>query len=365
MLRPTLSAHPSDDVTMTLPLPLEDLDFALERTEDLWSRYAGARLVITGGTGFIGRWLVELALRANEVFGSGVSVGIVTRNAVRSTSRLPHIFSRPDAHVIEIELDEPTDHRPFGGMDLCIHAATEVPAPAFGRGVVADYDSIVLGTRRTLEAAHANGATRFLLTSTGSIYGAVLHGTANVAETYNGAPGLLNSGFPYGNAKRAAEWFTSASATPGFATTIARIFTPIGPGLPLDGPFAAGNFVRDAIARQPIVIQGDVRTLRSYLYTADLAVWLMRILVDGKPGEAYNVGSEHPVTIGQLAETVAQLTNGTVQAIGDSSGNENHVQRYIPNTHKARHELNLEQYHSLEDAVIKTITWTRRQYRPV
>lgn len=346
---------------MNLPLPLQDLDFALERTEDLWSRHAGARLMITGGTGFIGRWIVELALRANDVLGSGVAVAIVTRSASRAESRFPHIFARPDARAVEIDLSDTEDERAFGAMDLCIHAATEVHPPLAERDVLADYDSIVLGTRRSLEAAHANGATRFLLTSTGSIYGPVWHGMASIAETYNGAPELLGAAAPYGNAKRAAEWLTSASAVPGFATTIARIFTPVGPGLPLNGPFAAGNFVRDAIARQPIVIRGDIRTLRSYLYTADLAVWLMRILIDGTPGDAYNVGSENSVTIGGLAEAIARLTNGTIQAIGDSSGEERLVQRYIPNTFKARQELNLEQYHGLEEALAKTIAWARQQ----
>jgi len=101
--------------------------------------------------------------------------------------------------------------------------------------------------------------------------------------------------------KRTAEWLTCAYASQEtqlqLEATIARIFTVVGPGLPLDGAFAAGNFIRDALAGRRILIQGNGRPLRSYLYMSDLCIWLLRILGNGKPGEAYNVGSAHAVSI--------------------------------------------------------------------
>jgi dTDP-glucose 4,6-dehydratase len=300
-------------------------------------------------------------LRANDVLASGVAVTVVTRDADRARSRFPHIFSRKDAYAVEFAPDDPPDQRALGAIDLWVHAAAEVQPPPSRQNVIASYDSIVYGVRGALGVARANGATRFLLMSTGLIYGPALHQMEGIAESYSVAPSLLNGTSEYGNAKRAAEWLTSASASPVFETTIARIFTPIGPGLPLNGRFAAGNFVRDAIAGQPIVISGDVRTLRSYLYTADLAIWLLRILVDGRSGDAYNVGSESPISIGNLAKKIALMTNTRIRAVGDSSSDESSVPRYIPSTLKARGELKLEQYHTLDDALTKTIEWARQQ----
>ena len=224
---------------------------------------------------------------------------------------------------------------------------------------------MVEGTRRVLDLATAAGATRMLLTSSGAVYGAQPTDLDLVPETYTGAPSVLATNAAYGNSKRAAEWLSVAhSGKSQLEVCIARIFAVLGPGLPLNDGFAAGNFVRDAIAGEAIKIQGDGRPLRSYLYMADLTVWLLRILGFGQAGQAYNVGSEKALSIAELAKQVVSAAGNGVPVSTSLRGDESQLPaRYVPETRKAREELALGEYTTIDSALRKTIAWNQEAIR--
>jgi dTDP-glucose 4,6-dehydratase len=219
------------------------------------------------------------------------------------------------------------------------------------------FDSIVLGTRRVLDFADAHGVSRLLLASSGAVYGTQPPELERIAESYTGAPDPLLPHAAYGNGKRAAEWLACSS---GLDVTIARIFALLGPGMPLNGPFAAGNFVRDTLAGDTIRIQGDGRPLRSYLYMADLVVWLLRMLESGAPGQAYNVGSEHALSIRELAQAISQAAQVDARlAPLQTSDAQTLPPRYVPDTRKARETLQLPDTTALHAALTKTLQWNR------
>lgn len=340
-------------------LPVADLDLVLSLTPGFWSRYQGARLFITGGTGFIGNWLIQTVQRANDVLGSHIELIILSRDPQRAWDSQPAVFRRDDIHLIGGDVT--SFAAPSGPLDLCIHAATDVAASIGASSDLQLFDSIVNGTRRVLDMAQEKGVSRFLLTSSGAVYGTQPPDLTHVPEDFVGAPNTQHLSAAYGHGKRVAEWLSCAyAAQGGLQATIARIFALIGPGIPLNGPFAAGNFIRDALAQAPIVIEGDGRTVRSYLYMADLCVWLFRLLESGQSGEAYNVGSESSLSILDLATQVSQ-TYGMHSPIEiRRPGNAASLPaRYVPDTTKARKRLQLEEFTTLRSALQKTLEWNR------
>jgi nucleoside-diphosphate-sugar epimerase len=353
---------------MALAYPAEDLDFVLSHTPEFWPLFSGARLLITGGTGFIGSWLVQALQHANDRLGSRLELLVLARDPDRARQQYPTVFTRADTHLVRGDISQTLP--PLGSLDLCIHAATNVGDPDKLGNPLQQFDSIVEGTRRVLDASQMGGVRRFLLVSSGAIYGPQPTTLQRIEENYAAAPSTLLPAQAYGNGKRAAEWLACAyaaqAAQTGLEASIARIFTVVGPGLPFNGPFAAGNFIRDVMAGRDITIQGDGQPLRSFLYMSDLCIWLLRILGVGKPGDAYNVGGQQAVSIATLAQRVVAAA-GTTATVNICTPAQPNVlpPRYLPDTGKARQSLNLQDYTPLDTALCKTIAWTRASRIPI
>jgi dTDP-glucose 4,6-dehydratase len=338
-------------------LPEEDLEHVLAHTRGLWEDLRGKRMFITGGTGLFGCWLLESFAWANDRLGLGASAVVLTRNTDGFRTKAPHLTEHPAIRL------HPGDVRSFefpaGAFSHVIHAATE-----FGTGVNATDPLAVLaitvdGTHRVMDLARRCGAPRVLLTSSGAVYGTQPCGLSHVPEDYSGAPDPLNSTTVYGQGKRMAEHVCGLYYSRyGVKATVARCFAFVGPHLSLHGHFAVGNFIRDGMAGGPIKVNGDGTSMRSYLYAADMAVWLWTTLFRGEPSRAYNVGSEHVLSTGALAQNVATRLGVMVQiAKAPVAGQAAH--RYVPSTQRAQAELGLMERICLDDAIDRTIRWLR------
>ena len=337
-----------------MTLPSEDLRHILAKTGGLWEAVRGRRLFLTGATGFFGCWLLESLLAANDEYELGAEATVLTRDPDRFAKKAPHLASHPAVNLLQG--DVAGFPFPAGDYSHIVHAATTSSAP------VADaeqYQTIVDGTARVLDFAKACGARQLLFTSSGAVYGKQPPEVTHLPEDFAIDPLLTPPQPAYTLGKRTAEQLClDAQRSGGLQTKIARCFAFVGPHLPLNAHFAIGNFIRDALRGAPIHIQGDGTPLRSYLYAADLAIWLWTILFRGESGRPYNVGSSQALSIRELAETVGRLFNvpGFVAKQADPAVP---AARYVPNTTRAQTELGLEAWVALEDAIIRTARWHR------
>lgn len=338
------------------PNPLSaDLDHVLSHTAGLWEDLRGKRLFLTGGTGFLGCWLLESLLWADAALGLGVEAVVLSRNPAAFRAKQPHLAGHPAVRLHEG--DTRTFSFPAGEFTHVIHAATDASAALNADNPLLMIETITQGTKQALEFARQCGCRRFLLVSSGGVYGRQPPETARLPEEYSGAPDTSRPQAAYGEGKRLAELYSAIYGEKyGLQAVTARGFAFVGPYLPLDRHFAVGNFIRDGLRGGPIEVGGDGTPIRSYLYGADLAIWLWTILLRGTPGRAYNVGSEEAITIEELARTVSRQFSPLlpVRVAGQSAPNQR-AERYVPSTQRARQELGLEAWISLEEALRRTI----------
>ncbi len=337
----------------------QDLDHVLEHTRPIWEGLRGARLFLTGATGFFGSWLLETFVWANDALKLEASVTALSRDPEAFARKARHLVSHPAISFWQGDMR--TFPFPHGNFTHIIHAAADSGQHITATYPIAVFDGIVSGTQRTLEFARQCGARRMLFTSSGAVYGAQPPEMTHMPEGYAGAPAPHDFHSAYGEGKRAAETLCALYAKQhGLEPVIARCFAFVGPYLPLDAHFAAGNFIRDALAGGPIIVRGDGTPYRSYLYAADLAIWLWTLLLRAEPSRPYNVGSEEEVTVATLAERVAEVCGPSVEVrIAQRPEPGKPPARYVPSTVRARTELMLAQHIGLSEAIRRTVAWAR------
>ena len=336
-------------------IPLTDLESILNETRPMWEEMRNRRIFLTGGTGFFGCWLLESLLHANSSLHLNAQATVLTRDPDGFRRRSPHLAASSSIALVQGDLRDFA--WPDGEFAYVIHAATDVVAS--GGDPAERYAAIADGTGRVLQFAASHGTRKFLLTSSGAVYGRQPANLSHVNEEYAGAPDVLHASAIYGEGKRVSELLCALEAErSGMEIKIARCFAFAGPCLPLDGPFAIGNFVRDAMQGGPIRIGGDGTSVRSYLYAADLAIWLWTMLFRAPSMTAFNVGSEEAIDIRDLASVIAATLNpnAAIQVAGKPVEGFAPA-RYVPSTQRARQMLGLRETVTLAESIRRMAAW--------
>ncbi len=331
-------------------IPSAQVDATVERGAALWRELHGRPVLLTGGTGFFGRWLLEGLVRAGERLDLALDVTVLTRDPAAFRARAPHLADSRHVHLLAGDVRGLRATRT--DFAHVIHAAAPTSRAMFeGEDPQARFETAFEGTRAVLEVAAASGA-RVLMVGSGSVYGGLSAAAGPVREDHPGAPSTLDAAAGLAHGKRAAEFLCACHTDrTGLPVVIARCFSFVGAFLPMGIHYAIGNFIRDALAGRAITVRGDGTPVRSYLFAGDLVVWLLTLLLHGRPRTAYNVGSEQAVALGDLARRVASvLAPGLpVHVLGQAVAGPHAF--YVPDTARARGELGLAAWTPLDEAI--------------
>jgi dTDP-glucose 4,6-dehydratase len=325
------------------------------RLNTAFKELAGARILLTGGTGFVGKWLLQTAKDAQTNSLNQVEIVVPTRQLAAEHVQSAMKIGCPNVSWIEGNFLE--DQIDIGRVDMIIHAAT----PASAKLNAEDPYEMLRVNVAAMESVLrlASNDTPLLFTSSGAVYGTQPESMTHVPEwSIDPIPPMdqLNA---YAQGKQAAERMCREAGDEGRCNPIiARLFAFGGEHLPRDTHFAIGNFVQNALDRKPIIINGDGRARRSYLYGADMATWLWSALAHGGNGEPLHIGSEHSISILELAQNVARVSsevlNYVPEVIVSVPVNESSpVHQYVPSTAQTRNILNVEEWTGLNEIIAR------------
>lgn len=336
---------------------ISDLDYVVEGVGSDWIQLKNRSLLITGGTGIVGKWLIATLLHADDRYSLGINATIVSRDP--DVFKITHPYWAADPRLSWIHGDvRSVELPPCSEFSHVIHAATDVLSARSAEDVL---DTCIRGTQRILSQATLCGTSKLLFLSSGAVYGKTPPGLGAIPESFEGLLNSLSVDSAYAQGKRTAELICAIENAKGNITIpIARCFAMVGPYLPLEKHFAIGNFIGAAISDKPIIIEGDGTPVRSYMYLADVALRLWLLLLKGRGSVAYNLGGDEPISIEALARLIVQKlgTNNKIH-IKNQAIHGAHANVYYPDTRRIRNEFSLGQGISLEEAIVRTAKWYR------
>jgi dTDP-glucose 4,6-dehydratase len=331
----------------------------LERLLTAFERINGSRILLTGGTGFVGKWMLQTAKIAQANSQNKIELVIPTRRL--SAQHVQDAIAIGCPNVSWVEDDFLTNAPDLGHVDMIIHTATPASAKLNAENPAEMLRINVEAMRSVLKYADNNQP--LLFTSSGAVYGTQPQTVSHIPEGTvqpNPPARQLNA---YAQGKQIAEQLCKEAGDIGQCSPIiARLFAFGGEYLPRDTHFAIGNFIQNALDRQPIAIQGDGRSRRSYLYGADMSTWLWSALAHGNDQDVgpFHIGSEHSVSILELAQTVAAVSAEVLNyfpeiTVAKAVDSLEPINQYVPANIGTRKALQVSEWTSLEEMIKRTM----------
>jgi UDP-glucuronate decarboxylase len=360
------AGHGRGDVTAL------DLGQLLERLDGHLARMSGAQLLVTGGAGFLGYYLVQVPLAWNRANPSRAPITVTVHDRFyRGVPAWLSGLDHPGLRLVERDvLDPMPGSEPR--FDYVIHAASIASPTYYRRYPIETMDANVDGLRLLLDDAAArvgsgSPLSGMLFFSTSEIYGDPDPANIPTPETYRGHVSCTGPRACYDESKRYGETLcVNFAQRRDVPVSIARPFNNYGPGLRIDDGRVIPDFASDVLAGRDITLLSDGSASRTFCYVADAVDGYYRVLLGGRRGEPYNIGTDAPeITMRSLAERVVEvgsrLTGYQGRVVGGTSDDPHYLtdnpNRRCPVIDKARAELGYEPQVDLDDGLERALRW--------
>jgi len=353
----------------------EDLAYICSNLSDEFSRMSGKKVLISGGAGFLGYYLVQAVLAWNRRSAASNRIRLaVYDNFLRGVPAwLEGLQGHDDLMLVRHDI---TDPLPAETKDFqyIIHAASVASPTYYRKYPIQTMDANVNGLRNLLEYAVRQNVKNkslegFLFFSSSEIYGDPSAENIPTPETYYGNVSCTGPRACYDESKRYGETLcVNFAQQHGIPVKSARPFNNYGPGLKITDKRVIPDFARDVLEGRDIVMLSDGSPTRTFCYVSDAIIGYYKILVQGRSGEAYNVGVEGPeISIAGMAEKIAGLARvlfgytGKVvhRASADDKYLTDNPSRRCPVIQKARTELGYTPSVSLDEGLRRSLLWYR------
>jgi dTDP-glucose 4,6-dehydratase len=325
-------------------LGIDDLMEVANRTKSFHVNFSNSRILVLGGTGFLGSWLVESLLQINKQSNLNLQIHVPARNASKLT-----YLSEKNLQVYPHDFGSEKFLGAKGDFDYIFHALTPT--------VSDDLDPVLSITKFLLQDIEEwKLPPRLVHLSSGAVYPKSIASIGPIAEQ---EVSLSTDLTRYGTLKWKLEQEIISKTQSGIINGISpRLFAFAGPRIPLDAHFAIGNFMSQGIRGKDILVQGNSQTVRSYLHPVDAVIWLLKSAVI-KENELLHIGSENGFSMATIAEKVARIFD--VNTI--LSGSEQEASIYYPSTFLTRKTLDCSEEIDLDNAITRWKKWIRLSFR--
>ena len=294
-------------------LYMEDVHYVVNM-DIPWEKLKDKRIMISGATGLIGSFLIDVILENNIINKLNCMVYALSRNTEKTKIRFSKYSNDPHLIFIPYDVKNPFIQDNLETIHYVLHLASNTHPLQYSTDPIGTITTNIIGIQNMLDFAVEHRATRFAFASSNEIYGENRGDVEFFDENYCGYinSNTMRAGYP--ESKRCGETLCQAyKAQKELNVVIPRFTRSYGPTMLMSDTKAISQFIKKGIAEEDIVLKSAGKQFYSYQYVADSVSGLLTILLCGKNGEAYNIAEEHSdIMLKDLAAAIADISGKKV-----------------------------------------------------